>query len=267
MDQQNSSAPINANPSQPQNQQSQIQGQYYSQQNQQPIQQPLQQAQGQCYYPANGNTQQNVNASFPPVTQKKSNGKGCLVAVLIVIGVFVLFFVIGTLFGDDTTQTIETTEATTQKVTTTESTTAESNSLSLEEQFEDIGLTSEEAKEYAGIFEKLGIKEISNIEALIGTGIDNLQSFRCQLYDYQSLQVNFTVDKRVLCYVEIAGLPSTKTEFYISMFGNLKTKQVQTTTTVTMYDKWDDNGEIDNSKNPFLAVLDYENQSISDYTE
>ncbi|MGN0535725.1 MAG: zinc-ribbon domain-containing protein [Eubacterium sp.] len=158
---------------------------------------------------------------------------------------------------------------TTQKKTSTKKeSTTQSQVMTMQKQFENIGLSAAEAKEYEQIFNKLGLKQISNIEPGVGDGsVNGLQAYRCKLYDYTSLQINFTVENRKLCYVEIAGLPASKSEFYIGMFGNLKTKQVQTTTSVTMYEIWDDDGNIDYNKSGYLAVFDYENEKISEYNE
>ena len=171
-----------------------------------------------------------------------------------------------------TTEQVETTakiqEPTTEKATTEIAITEKIDTMV--QQFVQLGFTQGEAEEMKETFATVGITKISNIQFAIGSGIDNLQSFTCDIYDYHrdkgGVSVHFTIDKRQLCFISLDGIPTTKTDYaYINIFGNVKFKTSNTTKSVTLYDKWDENGEIDDSAIGYLAVFDYENKKITKY--
>ncbi len=110
----------------------------------------------------------------------------------------------------------------------------------------NIGFSESESLDINTIFTNLGITEIGTIESVSGTGINELQSFRTKIFGTSNLQVNFTVEKRMLCYVEIAGLSGPSQS-------------------VTMYDKWNDDGVIDNSKTGYMNKLIFESKEIVPY--
>lgn len=188
---------------------------------------------------------------------------------------FLLFAVASTVSsGVATTEQVETTakvqEPTTEKATTEIATTEKVDTMV--SQFITLGFTQAEAQEMKEIFATVGITEISNVHVAIGSGIDNLQSFTCDIYDYHKdkggISVHFTVDKRQLCFISLDGIPTTKTDYaYINIFGNVKFKTSNSTKSVTLYDKWDENGEIDNSAIGYQAVFDYEDKKITNYEE
>lgn len=172
-----------------------------------------------------------------------------------------------------TTEKVTTPPTTTKKaVTTTAPVTekaAKPKADTMVSQFVALGFTQAEAKEMKKIFTTVGITEISNIKPAAGSGIDKLQSFTCDIYDYHrdkgGVSVHFTIDKRQLCFISLDGIPSTKTDAYINIFGNVKFKTTNSTRSVTLYDKWDENGEIDESAMGYIAVFDYENKKITKY--
>ena len=77
---------------------------------------------------------------------------------------------------------------------------------------------------------------------------------RGQIYDSPNLQLNVTLENRTIIHAEIAGIPDTKTEAYITWRGKLKTKTVGTVTSVEMYS---------DTEGGYLAVLDWETKTIS----
>lgn len=165
-------------------------------------------------------------------------------------------------------QVVETTEPKTESPITTEPVTEKVDTMV--QQFIQLGFTQAEAEKMKDIFSTVGITEISNIKAVGDNGIDNLQAFKCDIYDYRAdkggISLHFTIDKRQLCFISLNGIPTTKTNYYyINIFGNVKAKTSNSTKSVTLYDTWDENGEIDNSAIGYQAVFDYENSKITKY--
>ena len=140
----------------------------------------------------------------------------------------------------------------------------------MEAQFKALGFTSDEAAKMEEIFATVGIAEINTIQAGIGSGIDNLQSFTCNIYDSSAdkggLSVLFTIEKRQLCFIALNGIPTTKVDYaYINIFGNVKFKTSNGKKSVTLYDIWDENGEIIPGAIGYKAVLDWGNKKITEY--
>lgn len=170
------------------------------------------------------------------------------------------------------TTTAESKESTAKKETTTQEPTTAVPQDTMVEQFKALGFTETEAKEMKEIFTTVGITEINNIQHITGDGIDKLQAFRCDIYDYHrdkgGIFVHFTIDKRQLCFISLDGIPTTKADYaYINIFGNVKVKTSNTTKSVTLYDKWDENGEIDENSIGYKAVFDYDNKKIEKYKQ
>lgn len=140
------------------------------------------------------------------------------------------------------------------------------------QQFIDLGFTQDEAKEMKEIFTTVGITEISNIRTAMGEGIDKLQAFICDVFEYSKdkggISVHFTIEKRQLCFISLDGIPATKTDYYyIDIFGNVKAKTSNSVKSVTLYDVWDENGEIIPDAVGYQAVFDYENSKITAYEQ
>lgn len=184
-------------------------------------------------------------------------------------------FVIGTLTDQESStnqsQSITTTTTTTTAATSeTATTTAQVAVYDMAAQFKALGFTDAEAANMKEIFTTVGITEISNIQAVGNAGIDNLQAFKSDIFDSRAdkggISIHFTIDKRQLCFISLDGIATTKVDYaYINIFGNVKFKTSNGKTSVTLYDKWDENGEIDNNSIGYKAVLDYENKKIVNY--
>jgi hypothetical protein len=64
----------------------------------------------------------------------------------------------------------------------------------------DLGFTVEEASTMQHIFLRVGIDSLSEIQAAIGTGIDNVQSFTAIANDNSDQKFFFTVENRIIFY-------------------------------------------------------------------
>lgn len=123
-------------------------------------------------------------------------------------------------------------------------------------EFVKLGFTQAEAKEMRKIFATVGITEISNVQAVGNAGIDNLQAFKCDIYDYHrdkgGVSVVFTVEKRRLCHISLNGFYNTVLMEYDN---------------VVLYDIWNEDGTINEDAVGYKAVFDYENKKITNYEE
>ena len=142
--------------------------------------------------------------------------------------------------------------------------------LTMVQQFIALGFSENEAKEMKDIFSVVGITEINNIQKGPGSGIDDLQSFICNIFDYDKskggLSLHFTIENRQLCYISLDGIPTQKIDyFYINIFGDVTATISNSKKSVVMYDIWDENGEIDPNAIGYKAVFDYDNMKISSY--
>ena len=139
--------------------------------------------------------------------------------------------------------------------------------ISVSEQLTSLGFTEDEAKTISTHFSTIGVNEAYDMVKIMGNNLDGLCSFRCFVYDSKRLTLNFTTENRELCFAEIAGIPTVKTDYYyINLFGNLKRKVSASSTSVTMYDVWDEDGEVIPGAIGYKAVFDYENSKIEEYS-
>lgn len=147
------------------------------------------------------------------------------------------------------------------------STNTDSKEPDMVDQFMELGFTKNEAVTMEEIFTTVGITELSNIQLGLGEGIDKLQSFKCNIFDYKSsLSLHFTIDKRQLCFISLDGIPIDKVDYaYINIFGNVKFKTHQSKKSVTLYDVWDENGEVIPDAIGYKAVFDYDKKEIKSY--
>lgn len=212
--------------------------------------------------------------------KKKKPVKPILKWYGITFGILVFALIVGVIAMPDTDE-VSTDEPTTMQVGTQEPTTKEKVTNpptttvlqdTMIEQFKLLGFSQTEAEEMKEIFTTVGIDKISNIQYGAGSGIDNLQAFVCDIYDYQrdkgGVSVHFTIDKRQLCFISLDGIPATKADYaYINIFGNVKVKTSNSTRSVTLYDKWDENGEIDKNSIGYKVVFDYENKKLENYKQ
>ena len=136
----------------------------------------------------------------------------------------------------------------------TMNTTTETAIIPMVQQFIELGFTEAEAKKMEEIFNTVGITEVSSIQAVGNDGIDKLQTFHCDIYDYRkdkgSPYIRFVIDKRQLCFISIDGL-----------YGDSYSER----NNVVLYDIWNEDGEIDESAIGYQAVFDYENEKITKY--
>lgn len=203
------------------------------------------------------------------------------IAIIISIVCFVVFTLIGALSWDSAKKPEPTVAYTESGVTKGETETVVTEpsgerqeepvqSTDLLSQFKQLGFTDTEAQKIKEIFSVVGITKISNITNGSGTGIDNLQSFKCDIFDYHAdkggLSVHFTIENRKLCYIELHGIPTEKVDhFYITIFGNVKAKTVSSKKSVVLYDIWDENGEIIEGAVGYKAVFNFEEKEITSY--
>ena len=134
--------------------------------------------------------------------------------------------------------------------------------------FMHIGFTEEEAAEMEEIFDTLGIHEGRNIRLLLGSGIDELQTFAFDPYDSKNLQINCTVENRELCLVWLAGIPGYKPVFKIGFFGRPKIVEEMTKESVDMFNRWvDDTDYHQPIEDSYLVTIDWEEMTLSEYKE
>lgn len=151
-----------------------------------------------------------------------------------------------------------------EKVKTKNESTTISKRTNIINQLVDLGFSKKEAEKYTDIFKKVGVDEIYDIHPLLGTGIDDLQNFQGTMFGEKNLFFSFTVENRKLACIYII-IPSHENEAYISSTGKLKIKTTPSTKEVTLYDKWDDDGNYIEDKNGYIAILDYKNKTIKPY--
>lgn len=121
--------------------------------------------------------------------------------------------------------------------------------------FSEAGFSEDEISGYREVFDTIGVTDFHDVDVM-ENGVMHI--VRGQIYDSPNLQLNVTLENRQIIYVEIAGIPDTKTEAYINWRGKLKTKTVDTVTSVEMFS---------DTEGGYLAVLDWENKTISQYGE
>lgn len=119
--------------------------------------------------------------------------------------------------------------------------------------FEEKGFTEDEISSCKEILDTLGITDFHDVE-ITENGVMHI--VRGKIFNSSNLQVNMTLENRAVIYVEIAGIPDTKTEAYINWRGKIKVKTVDTKTTAEMYS---------DTEGGYLAVLDWDTKTISEY--
>ena len=117
------------------------------------------------------------------------------------------------------------------------------------------GFTSEEISSYKEILTNVGITDYHDVEVFEN---GRMHIVRGKIYDSKQLQVNVTLEERQIIFVELAGIPTDKTEAYINWRGNLKFRTVASKKSVDLY--YDMDGG-------YVAKLDWENKMITPYNE
>ena len=134
--------------------------------------------------------------------------------------------------------------------------------------FMHIGFTEEESAEMEEIFDTIGIHEGRNIRLLLGSGIDELQTFAFDPYNSKNLQVNCSVENRELCLVWLAGVTGYKPVFKIGFFGRPKVVEEMTKESVDMFNRWvDDTDYHQPIEDSYLVTIDWEEMKLSEYKE
>lgn len=157
------------------------------------------------------------------------------------------------------------TETESQQVSNTLEEPSGNESSDISSKMVSLGFTEDEADRIRDIFTTVGITEMGSVKPGAGDGIDNLQSFIAPVFNSYQLQVNFTIENRTLCYIELAGIPASKYETYVSMFGKPKVREVDTVIAITLYDIWDENGEIAEGAVGYKAVYNNDKQTLTAY--
>lgn len=119
--------------------------------------------------------------------------------------------------------------------------------------FSEAGFSEDEIAEYETVLTTIGVTDLHDVEIIDN---DPMHIVIGKIFDSDNLQLNMTLENCTIIYAEIAGIPDTKTEAYINWRGQLKTKTVDTVTSVEMYS---------DTEGGYLAVLDWKSKTISEY--
>lgn len=103
------------------------------------------------------------------------------------------------------------------------------------------------------MFDTVGVTDFHDVSIVDN---DPMTVICGKIYDSKDLQLNVTLENRQIIYVELAGIPDTKTEAYFNWRGKVKWKTVHTIKTVELYS---------DTEGGYLGVLDWDNKTISEY--
>lgn len=119
--------------------------------------------------------------------------------------------------------------------------------------FSEAGFTAEEIECYREVLDTVGVTDFHDV-----TIIDNdpFTIVHGKIYDSENLQLNLTLENHKIIYVELAGIPDTKTEAYLNWRGKIKWKKVDTKKAVDLYS---------DTEGGYLAVLDWRSKTIAEY--
>ena len=121
--------------------------------------------------------------------------------------------------------------------------------------FSEAGFTDVEIDSYREVLDTVGVTDFHDVT--IGDN-DPMTIVRGKIYDSENLQLNVTLENHQIIYVELAGIPDTKTEAYLNWRGKIKWKKVDTKKAVDLYS---------DTEGGYLAVLDWESKTIVEYGE
>ncbi len=122
-----------------------------------------------------------------------------------------------------------------------------------ETSFAEAGFSDDEIESYREVFNTIGVTDFHDVSIVD----NNPMTIICgKIYDSDNLQLNVTLENRQIIYIGLAGIPDTKAEAYLNWRGKVKWKTVDTKRTVDMYS---------DTEGGYLAVLDWENKTISEY--
>lgn len=119
--------------------------------------------------------------------------------------------------------------------------------------FSDAGFTDDEIERYREIFNTVGVKDFHDVSIVDN---DRMTIVRGKIYDSENLQLNVTLEDHEIIYVQLAGIPDTKTEAYLNWRGNVKWKTVDTKKAVDLYS---------DTEGGYMAALDWDNKAVAEY--
>ena len=103
------------------------------------------------------------------------------------------------------------------------------------------------------MFDTIGVTDFHDVSIVDN---DPMTVICGKIYDSEDLQLNVTLENRQIIYVELAGIPDTKTQAYFNWRGKVKRKTVNTKKAVELYS---------DTEGGYLGVLDWGNKTISEY--
>lgn len=117
----------------------------------------------------------------------------------------------------------------------------------------EAGFTDDEIESYREVLNTVGVTDFHDVSIVQN---DPMTIIRGKIYDSENLQLNMTLENHQIIYVELAGIPDTKSEAYLNWRGKLKWKTVDTKKAVELYS---------DTEGGYLGVLDWDNKTISEY--
>lgn len=117
----------------------------------------------------------------------------------------------------------------------------------------EAGFTDDEIASYREVFDAVGVTDFHDISIIDN---DPMTVICGKIYDSEDLQLNVTLENHQIIYVELAGIPDTKTQAYFNWRGKVKWKTVNTKKAVELYS---------DTEGGYLGVLDWDNKTILEY--
>lgn len=117
----------------------------------------------------------------------------------------------------------------------------------------EAGFTDDEIASYREVFDTVGVTDFHDVSIVDN---DPMTVICGKIYDSEDLQLNVTLENHQIIYVELAGIPDTKTQAYFNWRGKVKWKTVNTKKAVELYS---------DTEGGYLGVLDWDNKTILEY--
>ena len=119
--------------------------------------------------------------------------------------------------------------------------------------FSEAGFTGEEIESYREVFNTVGVTDFHDVSIVDN---DRMTIVRGKIYDSEELQLNVTLENHQIIYIELAGIPDTKTEAYLNWRGKVAWRTVNTKKAVDLYS---------DTEGGYLAVLDWDDKTVAAY--